>query len=330
MAADPRLATTAASEVTMPRVSVIIPAQDEAHRLRRALVTVLRQTYTDLEILVADDGSTDETAALLAGLEGRVQHLYQPRRGRAAARNLGLSKASGELIAHLDPADRWYPQKLTRQLAYLDAHPDAGLVHGDATWVDETDWAIRLRADRETRQPVPRGDCLVPLLARALRTSAVLERRALTAAVPAFDAGLARGAEQLRWILLALEGVRVGYVDEPLVLLDTRRTVRRSDGSDASDASDAASWAALLDKLLREAPLAERGGQAALRAARRRFCEATRALAADDLRGGRRGRALRRLLALVARWPLALDLYPALVQACRPAATAPDRAPRWA
>lgn len=316
----------------MPRVSVIIPAHNEAPRLGRALRSVLGQTYGDLEVLVADDGSSDETPALLEALGDRVQHLYQPSGGTAAARNLGLSKASGELIAHMDPADRWYPHKLERQVAYLDAHPDAGLVHADATWVDATDWVIRLRADRETRRPVPRGDCLLALLAEFLTTSAVLERRAHTAAVPAFDPGLPAGAEQLRWILLALEGVCVGYLDEPLVLLEKRRTSDGSDrsGSDASDQSDALAWAAVLDRLLCEAPLDERGGPGALQAARRRLCDATQTLAAQDLRCGRRARALGRLLSLIARWPLSLDLYPALVQACTPAATAPDGAARWA
>ncbi|MFB3817709.1 MAG: glycosyltransferase family 2 protein [Candidatus Methylomirabilales bacterium] len=309
----------------MPRVSVIIPARNHARQLGRALASVLGQTYRDLEVLVADDGSTDETPALLEALGDPVQHLYQPPGGSAAARNLGLSKASGELIAHMDPADRWYPQKLERQVAYLDAHAAAGLVHADATWVDDGDWVIRLRADRETRRPVPRGHCLLPLLGRFLTTSAVLERRALTAAVPAFDARLAAGAEQLRWILLALHGVRVGYLDEPLVLLERRRT---PDGSDASDVPDAFTWAAVLERLLREASLAERGGPGALRAARRRLCEAGQALAAQDLREGRRARALGRLLSLIARRPLALDLYPALVRACRPAAPARDRGAR--
>lgn len=120
-------------------VSVVIPTFNRAYCLGNALNSVLSQTHSDLEILLVDDGSTDDTRALVErrwAAEPRVRYLYQANRGVSAARNLGLSSARGEFIALLDSDDVWMPWKLEAQLACLAAFPAAGMVWTDMQAVD--------------------------------------------------------------------------------------------------------------------------------------------------------------------------------------------------
>ncbi len=103
-------------------VSVIIPVYQGERFILGAVRSALQQTYTNLEVLVVDDGSTDSTAAQLAGVvDSRVSILRQENRGLSTARNLALAHASGEYIAFLDADDRWFPEKLEIDLYTLKA-----------------------------------------------------------------------------------------------------------------------------------------------------------------------------------------------------------------
>lgn len=116
-----------APSLVPPLVSVVIPAYDRATTIVAAIESVLRQTWTDFEILVVDDGSTDGTAAAAATVADprlRVVRLAA-NRGAAAARNAGATQARGRWIAFQDSDDEWLPEKLARQLARLDAQPEA-------------------------------------------------------------------------------------------------------------------------------------------------------------------------------------------------------------
>ena len=116
-------------EILQPLVSVVIPAYNRAAYLAQAIDSVLAQTYTPLEIIVVDDGSTDDTAQLAASYLPRIQLIRQANAGAAAARNSGIAQSHGELIALLDSDDRWLPDKLARQVP-LFADQRVGLVHG--------------------------------------------------------------------------------------------------------------------------------------------------------------------------------------------------------
>lgn len=113
-----------------PRVSVVIPAYRAARTIGRAVGSVLAQTAPAAEILVIDDGSPDDLAAALAQYGDRVMLIRQPNGGAASARNLGIDRAKGNFIAFLDADDYWSPQKLQRQLALFERHPELGLVAG--------------------------------------------------------------------------------------------------------------------------------------------------------------------------------------------------------
>jgi len=112
-----------------PLVSVVIPTFNRAHTLGRALSSVERQTYPNREVIVVDDGSTDETETVAGRFRG-VKYVRQPEnRGQAAARNAGISLARGEYIAFLDADDEWMPAKLEKQVERLEVAPaDAGLI----------------------------------------------------------------------------------------------------------------------------------------------------------------------------------------------------------
>lgn len=113
-----------------PTVSVVIPAYKAEQTIRRAIDSVLAQTVPAHEIIVVDDGSPDQQAAVVESYGPPVRLIRQPNGKTAKARNAGLDAATGEFIAFLDADDYWEPQKLARQLAIFDIHPEVGTVAG--------------------------------------------------------------------------------------------------------------------------------------------------------------------------------------------------------
>jgi len=114
----------------LPKVSVIIPAYNCAPFLPETLKSVFEQTYSDLEIILIDDGSTDDTQTVVAPFLDRIQYIRQDNKGLPAARNTGLRVAKGQFIALLDADDSWSPDKLERQLPCL-ADSKVGIVYSD-------------------------------------------------------------------------------------------------------------------------------------------------------------------------------------------------------
>lgn len=120
----------------MPRVTVVIPAYNGAAFIGKALESVLSQSRPADQIIVVNDGSTDQTAAVLQAYAEQIQIIEQPNLGVAAARNQGLSAAEGELIAFLDQDDLLLPDKLKLQVDCLEQHPRAGILHSGWRLVD--------------------------------------------------------------------------------------------------------------------------------------------------------------------------------------------------
>jgi len=117
----------AVSDASGRKVSVIVPTYNRAKFLRVCLRSVLAQSYADLELIVIDDGSTDDTAALLNELarsDPRVKVFHQNRKGAQVARNLGLAECKGDLVSFLDDDDLWHPNKLEHQVFALHAEVD--------------------------------------------------------------------------------------------------------------------------------------------------------------------------------------------------------------
>lgn len=120
----------------MKTVSVIIPTYNHAAYLREAVDSARRQTAPPFEIIVVDDGSTDETPRILAAYGDRIRTIRQENQGVAAARNAGLAAARGDYVAFLDSDDIWNLRKLERQIARFESDPDLGLVHCGLQWID--------------------------------------------------------------------------------------------------------------------------------------------------------------------------------------------------
>jgi len=177
----------------------------------------LRQTYRDFEVIIVDDGSTDGTRALVSAYGDAVRYLYQSNHGVSAARNLALSQAGGEFIAYLDADDLWSPEKLARQVEYLDEHPTCGFVHTEISVIDEQEKIVYARFNHDTGRTVPQGRCVRDVLSRShIQTLTVLERRDAFNDVGAFDLRLPVAEDYLHWILIVLKGYAIGYLPEPL------------------------------------------------------------------------------------------------------------------
>lgn len=121
----------------MPKVSVIIPTYNRGNLIKRAVDSVLSQTFKDFEIIIIDDGSKDDTKEVLAPYMDRVRYVPQANGGISKARNRGIELAQGQYIAFLDSDDYWAPEKLQMQTDILDGNPKIGIVYVRMPIVDE-------------------------------------------------------------------------------------------------------------------------------------------------------------------------------------------------
>jgi glycosyltransferase involved in cell wall biosynthesis len=147
------------SRTEYPRVSILIPAYNAQRYLVSAVESMLRQSFTDFECIVVDDGSTDRTSSQLAGLasrDGRVRPLHVPHGGIVEALNAGIRAARGELIARMDADDISLPQRLAEQVRFMDEQPNVVAMGSKVLLVDPHDsplWEIDVKtahADIET------------------------------------------------------------------------------------------------------------------------------------------------------------------------------------
>ena len=129
-----------------PKVSVIIPTFNRSKTVMRAVKSVLNQSYQNIEIIVIDDGSTDDTATILGLLNDKVQVHYQKNLGAGAARNAGIKYAQGEFIAFLDSDDEWYSDKLEIQMKRFSKEPDIDLISTGTIFVDQSGKIHRIQS----------------------------------------------------------------------------------------------------------------------------------------------------------------------------------------
>ena len=191
-------------------MTVIIPAYNASAFLSDAVASVLVQTHPEVEVIVVDDGSTDDTAALLAQWQARdprIRAVHQHNRGLAAARNAGLNVACGQYVAFLDADDVIHPEKLERQIAYLEAHPHTDLVYSDYTTADAE---LRPLTDEYI------GTKRMPLREAYIYTNvfpimAPLLRRSMVERVGGFDEGLRACEDWDYWVRCERAGT-FGYL----------------------------------------------------------------------------------------------------------------------
>src|SRR5215831_18389809 len=197
-----------------PAVSVVIATHNYGRFLAAALDSALGQTFPDFEIVVVDDGSTDDTPAVIRPYlrEPRVNYQRTEARGQPRAKNLGIRLARAPLVAFLDADDIWLPAKLERQVPLFDADPDVGVVYGRRLVIDEEGWELEY-----TQPPLHRG-WILPRIFRSnfVCFSSSVVRRHEFDAVGSFDESIGLAIDYDLWLRAAL-GYRFDFVDEPLV-----------------------------------------------------------------------------------------------------------------
>jgi glycosyltransferase involved in cell wall biosynthesis len=182
-----------------------MPAYNSSETVGEAIESALQQTYRPLEVIVVDDGSDDGTAEVVSQRFGtRVTLLCEPHRGRAAARNRALSAARGSLVQFLDADDLLVPDKVERQAAFLDAHPQFAVAYGETECFSAEDPTVRWRYDLG---PAPSGDVLGRMVQDGfVLTCASLARAAWCRAVGGFDEELASNEDWHHWLKIAAAG----------------------------------------------------------------------------------------------------------------------------
>ena len=215
-----------------PRISVVIPTYNRAHTVPGAVRSVLEQEFRALECLVVDDGSTDATAVALAAVDdARVRYLPRPHAGVAAARNAGVGAARADLIAFLDSDDLWLPDKLRREVAFLDAHPEVDAVFSDLekhdagrvyrSFMRETGVFSQRLAGRSFLDGValPSREMFLVLLQEVpIKPSALTLRRAAFVAAGRFDE-VWSSSEDWEFLIRFAARHAFGYIDRPMTML---------------------------------------------------------------------------------------------------------------
>ena len=197
-----------------PRVSVIIPTRNRRRHLEEAIESVFAQTYSDYEIIVVDDGSTDGTKDLLAErYRGRPLVCFsQENRGSSAARNVGIRAARGEFLAFLDSDDLWLPRKLECQIPLFDRNPAVGFVFCGSARMDGRGV---LRAREPTREY--RGRAVRAMLRKSMMpTPTVVIRKRLVSETGLMYEDLSFGEDWNYWLRIAAR-CEVDFVPEVLV-----------------------------------------------------------------------------------------------------------------
>jgi glycosyltransferase involved in cell wall biosynthesis len=269
----------------VPRLSVVIPVYDMARFLGEAIGSALSQTVPDLEVIVVDDGSNDDVAAVLARQhDARVRTVRQPHSGLSAARNRGVEEARAPVVGFLDADDRLRPRGAATLCAALARTPAAVLAYGDAVPMDEGG-----RVFGSERPPLfarrPSGDVLEPLLRRNFIASAggaAVRASALRATGP-FRVDLPRAQDWEMWCRLAVLGTFV-YVGGPPLL--ERRSHDRSISRTLGTGVEAALRA--VDAAFSAPEVADRFTPAALARLRRERAASVHAVAGTECLKARR------------------------------------------
>lgn len=211
-----------------PQVSVIIPVYNGDRYIAVAVESALSQSFTEREIIVVDDGSSDRTQQVLQPYFDRIRYIYQDNQGAAVARNVACQLARGEFLAFLDADDYFLPEKLAKQIACFDADPTLDMVQTGWLMVDETGREI---SAVKLWQQAPKLDLAAFIIYKCVRPSAMMLRRKWWERLGGFDSHLPP-TEDLDFALrLALKGCKAMWLKETLTCYRQHNSNLMSSGS---------------------------------------------------------------------------------------------------
>lgn len=217
--------------MTHPLVSVIIPVRNGKAYLQEALDSVLQQSFTDFELLLIDDGSSDDDYDRYALQDGRIRILHLPGLGVSRARNTGMEQAQGALLAFLDADDAWFTGKLQAQVDYFEQHPEVGVVFGPfVRWPQQADGsftplvAMLQDASGHTQADAQRSGWLYTRLLNGLLVgmNTAVVRRSVYQAVGGFNEAMRQGEDYDFW-LKASRVAEMHSLNGPLALYRIHR-----------------------------------------------------------------------------------------------------------
>jgi glycosyltransferase involved in cell wall biosynthesis len=233
-----------------PLVSVVIPTFNRSRLVCEALESVLSQTLRRLEVIVVDDGSTDDTAEQIGALsDSRIKYVRRPHGGVAAARNAGIAVAAAPLVSFLDSDDLWKAPKLEREVAFLDGNGDVDVLFSD---LEKTDGSIHVSSFMRTTPVfshvlegssfagggrVPRAAMLACLLEEVpIKPTALTIRRNTFSRAGTFNERWT-SSEDWELLLRLAKCAQFAYLDEPLAILRVQSSaLHRSDAENGDRA----------------------------------------------------------------------------------------------
>jgi len=212
-----------------PAVSVVIPAFNAEKYIKESINSILSQTFQDFEIIVVDDGSTDNTGKIIKQYGSKVNYIFQENSGPSKARNTAISVAKGKYIAFLDADDLWTPNKLELQVGFLESHKDVGMVFADMITFNENGVIIEsyLRKIKRkingvnfyknllTEQHEVRDPFLLLVQANFIPTGTVVVRKSCINKAGLFDETISSVEDLDMWMRMAI-CCKIGFVPHVL------------------------------------------------------------------------------------------------------------------
>lgn len=194
-------------------VTIIIPTFNRCSLLNRALDSVYKQSYSNYEVIVIDDGSTDETAEMMQQNFPEVKYFIQNNRGVSSSRNKGLAFATGEWIAFLDSDDEWLPQKLEKQIDAIILEPAFKVCHTEEVWVRDGVQVNQMKKHKKV------GGWIFPqcLPLCVISPSSVLIQRSVFEDIGTFDISLPACEDYDLWLRVTAK-YPVLYIEEPQII----------------------------------------------------------------------------------------------------------------
>jgi glycosyltransferase involved in cell wall biosynthesis len=238
------------------KVSVIIPIYNASSTIERAIKSVLSQTYKLIEVIIVNDGSTDDTSQRLASFGSDIRIINQENQGRSAARNRGIKVANGEYVAFLDADDWWMPEKLEESIAILEQDQDTALVHSAYLVVHPSGW-IDLVAIQQRGQENEKGCALFERLVNHNiigSPSFVVLRASILKEIGEFKESLEGTEDWELWLRVSIR-FKIAYLAKPLVYYQLhesegiRRIMSRNVQSD---------WLNIIDDIFKRADVQAR------------------------------------------------------------------------